>query len=136
MGRLNKLIIGQTQGFEDSSFVFLACIRGSDGELITQADLTSITPQVTDVTNNGETSAKTALTISGVILDTPDTDHPIWLDEFPGDTIGYNFIFEAPASWFPAAAEYAVEFIFVPTSGAEYQFPVVYKHITKNLRSS
>lgn len=136
MSRLNRLLITKTQGFEDSSFVFLACIRGSDAALLLQADLTSITPKVTDVTNSGSPDSKTALTISDVILDTPDTDHPIWLADFPGDTIGYNFIFEAPKAWFPDAALYAVEFIFRPTTGEQYEFAVVYEHKAKNLRSS
>jgi len=137
MSRRNKLVIGKTQGFEDSAFVFMAQIIGSDGELIQQADLTSITPHVTNVTDAGSPDSKTALTISSVILDTPDTDHPVWSDQFPGDTNGYNFIFEAPKSWFGDGAKlYRVEFIFRPTTGAEYEFPVVFEHETTSLQVS
>ena len=134
---INKLLLTKSQGYEDSAAVFMALVRGSDRELILQADLTSITFTVTDTSDDSNPVSSDTLTIASVILDTPVTDDVAWLEAFPGDTTGYNFIFEAPKTWFPEPdTTYRVEFIFRPTTGENYEFAVVFEHTTKSLKVS
>lgn len=137
MSKLNKLLLTKSQGYEDSAAVFMALIRGSDRDLILQADLSSITYSVTDLSDDSNPVTADTLTVANVILDTPVTDDIAWLEKFPGDTIGYNFIFEAPKTWFPAGGKtYRVEFIFQPTTGANYEFVVAFEHKTTAIKYS
>lgn len=102
--------------WEDSNPVFLARIRGQDGNYITQSSLSSITPYIT----LGSTiTTLTALTISSVVFDTLQVDA-----RWTVDTIGYNFRHTLPAIAFPTGDRiYRLEYKFV-TSASEV-FPVV-----------
>jgi len=135
--KLNRLKLVKSQGWEDSSIVLLAQIRGSDRDLIQQADISSISYEVTDLSDSSNVDGPAALTVSSVVIDTPVTDDVAWLDAFPGDTTGYNFEYVAPKTWFPDADRtYRIEIIFTPAAGATYDFAVVFEHKTKALYKS
>ena len=130
MSRANAFVIGQSYGFEDSSFTLLGRVRGSDRQLLQQADLTSISYVVTDLSDDSEVDSGT-LTSADVISDTPVTDDDFWEAQNPGDTIGYNLEIVVPKGWCPNGSRtYQFEFTFQPTTGSDYEFIVGHKHTT------
>lgn len=99
---------------KDCGWTALARVLGPDGELIQQADLSSI---VCDVENDAGTATLDAtLTISAVIFDALQTD-----DRWQEDGTGFNFAYEVPASAFPAQGNYRIEFTFTPVSGEAFK---------------
>ncbi len=89
-----------------------------EGKFVKQSDLNAIdyNVYVADVDGTftlvpGQTGA---LTISTVILDTPDASNEIWVQ----DSVGYNFIHDLPATSFPDPdVEYLAEYKFTFTGG-------------------
>lgn len=107
---------------------------GTDGEgkWVQAADMTSITRYVYDTSSATPNTAilTTALTVANVIEDTPVTNRQI-------ATFDYNFHDDVPKTAFPDGGRtYRIEYIFRPTAGADYEFPVVFEGIAKNLRTS
>lgn len=107
---------------------------GTDGEgkWVKRADLTSITRYVYDLSSStpGAAILTTTLTVSTVIEDTPVTNRQI-------ATFDYNFRDNVPKTAFPDGGRtYRIEYVFRPTSGADYEFPVVFQGEAEALRTS
>lgn len=89
-----------------------------EGKWIKQADLISggLTYAVFDESSTTPSTAITSgsLTISSVILDTPSTSSTYWTR----DTVGYNFIWDAPATLFPTGGHRYVLEIRAESSGS------------------
>lgn len=119
--------------FEDAGASLMARVLGNAGTAITQASLSSISYKVFDLHGDTPTTATQTgtLTISAVVYDTLQTSDPRWTV----DTTGYNFLYTAPASWFPDAPRtYRVELKFTPATGEV--FWLVYELKTKVIYSS
>ena len=77
-----------------------------------QANLTSITYKVTDLTDTSQTAVTGTVTISSAVYDTLQ-DHPLW--QF---TKGYNFFFTLPPTCFPIGGHtYTAEFKITYSGG-------------------
>ena len=96
-------------------------IRGTDGALIVQADITSIAYNVYDLDGATPHTATTTgtLTVADVVFDTLQTD-----ERWSADGLGYNFRADVAAS-VPAHGghTYLIDWNFTPASGEE--FPVL-----------
>lgn len=124
--------IKQVTIFEDSGVVLMAYLLGQDdGTAIKQADVSTITYEVWDITSTpSRTTSETSLTVSSVIFDTLQTDAR-WKE----GGVGYNFGWTAPATLFPDGSKtYRVEIKFTPPAGQPYH--VAYDVITENLNRS
>ncbi len=88
-----------------------------EGKCLKQADLSTITFAVYDLSDSTHTAVATgSLPITDVIFDTLKTvsDDPAWR----GDSTGFNFRYDAPATWFPNGnRQYQVEVKFTTTGG-------------------
>lgn len=103
-----------------------------EGKWVKRADLTSITRYVYDLSSStpGTAILTTTLTVSTVIEDTPVTNRQI-------ATFDYNFHDNVPKTAFPDGGRtYRIEYVFRPTSGADYEFPVVFQGEAEALRTS
>lgn len=88
-----------------------------EGNWLQQADLSSITCAVFDLTSaTPDTAVATpTVTISSAILNTPVTSTAIWCR----DSVGYNFLHDLPPTVFPTGGHlYRVEYKFTTTGGA------------------
>lgn len=88
-----------------------------EGNWLQQADLSSITCAVYDLSSATPTVAivSPTVTISSAILDTPVTSTALWCR----DTVGYNFLHDLPPTAFPTGGSmYRVEYKFTTTGGA------------------
>ena len=115
--------------YEDSGVTCMARIQGGDASNITQATTSTI---VLKTFKNASTTATTttSLTVSSGVFDALQTDS-CWSK----DSTGYNFLYAVPASVFDAGdATYRLEFLFTPTSGAQYW--VIYSIDTVEVFSS
>lgn len=116
-----------TEGLQGSSLCFLAQIVGKNG-YVTQATLSSIQVKVFDLTDKqtaGTPKLDTALTIADVIYDTLQTEAALSENEkkWKLDDLGYNFLYELPASTFTKELrrrKYRVIFEFTPASGEAF----------------
>lgn len=93
-----------------------------EGKFVKQADLSEVTYQVYEKQTDGSYTAVAGegatLTITDVIIDTPDTSGEIWSI----DSIGYNFRHDLPATSFTTGGKiYKVEYKFT-FSGGEVTF--------------
>lgn len=111
-------IIVKDSVFEDTGNVFMARVKGIDGNYILQADLSSITYAVFNMTTGSAVAViNDTVTISTAVFDTLQTDG-IWT----WDTTGYNFLHVMPATAFPTGGNvYAVEYTFTPASGPVFK---------------
>lgn len=112
---------------EDGTAVIRARVSGHDGTgnatgvpgegyFLKQADLSSISCLVYDVTGSSSV-ATPSVTISSAILDTPDTTAAKWRK---GGT-GYNFQHTLAGTNFPTGGStYRVEYLFTTTGGNKY----------------
>jgi len=92
----------------------LARVRNPNGAYITEASLDNLKCKVKN--SSGTETYDATLTISEVVFDTLETDDARWTV----DDTGFNFLYEVPASAFPAVGHYRVEFLFDPASGEDY----------------
>ena len=121
-----------------SGVTLLARIQGNDGNLITQASISSIAYRVADV-SNGTQGSSTALTVSASVYNTLQRNDPRWnmdSEDAPGADGRWGFNFEAtiPRSEFPVSSltdadtstedydepapiQYQVDVTFTPASG-------------------
>lgn len=93
-------------------------VRG-EGNWLQQADLSSITCSVFDLSSETPDTAiaTPTITISSVIVDSPVSTTVLWTE----DTTGYNFIVDLAASNFPTGNNvYRVEFKFTTTGSAVF----------------
>lgn len=102
--------------FKDSGAIFLARILASDGTNLVQADVSSITCTVTDITGMPAAVITPSIVVSVSVFDTLQTDS-LWSK----DSTGYNFRHAMPATAFPTGGNvYRVEYKFTPASGAVF----------------
>lgn len=91
-------------------------VRG-EGKFLMQADVSSITAKVYNLTDdpNGESpTEELTLTVSSVILNTVDESGEVWTQ----DDIGYNFRHALASTLFPDGGDiYRVEYKFTLTGG-------------------
>ena len=114
--------IGKGTVFEDGASSFMARVAVGSGVNMVQSDITSI---ACEVFNSLDASVATpAVTVSTSVHDTLQTDAR-WVPDV--DSTGYNFRFDMPATVFATGGRYTVEFMFTPTTGAQDNFPVVFK---------
>lgn len=129
-----------------SGVTLMARIAGVAGNLLTQASVSSISYQVTNLTL-GQVAGSGTLTVSQVVFNSLVQNDPRWTADSasqPGaDGLwGYNFLTTLPASIFPVSSvvsppplvaaapqTYQVDIVFTPTSGqpfrVSYQAPVI-----------
>lgn len=113
---------------EDTTAVILARITASDGSgaatgvngegnWLQQADLSTVTCKVFDITGQTVTVSTPTVTISSDVKDTPITSSALWTQ----DTTGYNFIHTIANTYFPSAGHrYRVEYKFTTTGGTVF----------------
>lgn len=89
-----------------------------EGRFIKQADLSEILCYIYDLGVSAETPSFTpTVTISSVILDTPDTTDEIWT----ADGYGCNFTHDLLPEYFPTGGnKYCVEYKFTTTGGTVF----------------
>lgn len=97
--------------------------NNGEGNWAQQADLSSITYAVHDVTDEENISSVTSgtVTISSSVFDTPRTasSSPTMAALWSLDQHGYNFIHDIPPAAFPTAGQtYRVEYKFTFANGA------------------
>ena len=99
-----------------SGTTILDRVVGADGDPFDQADLSSITCAVYDITTGTDVAVITpSIVISSVVYDTLQTG-ALWENR---DATGYNFAHALPVTAFPTAAHvYKVIYTFTPASGA------------------
>lgn len=121
--------------FEDGGAAIMGRVQIHDGSNAQQADITSITYSVFDVTGKTPDTAISghsgaSLTVADVIFDALQTD-----SRWTKDTTGYNFRQNIAATAFPTGNHvYEVEYKFTPATGevfwVKYSLPAV------NIRTS
>lgn len=115
-----------------SGVTLMRRIRGNNGQLITQASITSIGYVVTNL-KTGVSAASVSLIVADVVFDSLQTDARWTVDstDYPGDdgSAGYNLRATIPASNFPVSTaavetptetEFQIDVRFVPTSGEAF----------------
>lgn len=109
--------------FQESGNSLLGRIEGLNGQPITQASLTSIIYEVTDLSDESQVKTGT-VTIANAVhdsLQTPSID-PRWTV----DLIGFNFEFSNLRTDIPNPKRaYLFEFLFEPASGEKW--PIQYE---------
>ena len=98
--------------FEDSGVTLMARVNIEDATAAQQADITSISVVVTDLSDESVALASTSLTVANVVFDTLQTDA-----RWGADTTGYNFRYTVAASVLTDPVEYIVEFKWTPATG-------------------
>lgn len=99
--------------FQNGATVFLARVRDSEGDYITQASVSSITYEVYDIDDSDEAVDSGTLTVADVVYDALQTD-----SRWTVDVTGYNFAAELDGDAFPKGnKDYQVEFLVTPASG-------------------
>ena len=117
--------------YEDTGVVFMARIQDDDGDLLLQSTTTSITLEVTDLSDESSV-ATVALVVSSVVFDTLQTsDDCAWSI----DSVGCNFIYKSVATHLPSPdRSYRFDFLLTPTSGANmvwsYEVPTIKKYVS------
>lgn len=112
--------------YERGSTILMARIVGRDRTPIVQATLNALSYEVWNILEvpTRKIVSETALTISGVIYNTLQTD-----ERWTVDDEGYNFLYELPAvslenrrTWTAATKDwfYRVEFKFDPLVGEDF----------------
>lgn len=107
---------------------------GVDGEgnWIQQADVSTITCKVFDIEDDDtEITPAPTVTVSSAILDTPVTTNVIWTE----DDVGYNFVHDLAASYFPVGGRrYRVEYTVTLSGGAV--FHGIYEGVARPIKTS
>lgn len=116
----------------------LARIVGNDGELVTQASITSIAYTVWDLTTDESVATSTSLTVATVVFDSLQTD-AVWTKDTadepgPDDRAGYNFKATIPAATItPDGDRFQIDVKFTPASGQPFvltfQFDTLEVHV-------
>lgn len=96
---------------KDTPWMALMRVRLANGDLITQAGVSSITYQVIRQPA-GTTSGSGSVTIAASVFDTLQTD-----DRWDNDDIGFNFAHTIPASAFDTLGPVRVRYTFNTPSG-------------------
>jgi hypothetical protein len=108
--------------------------KRGEGNWLKRADITSIVRNVFDLssaTPDTVVLGPTTLSLTTVVLDTPDNSGDIWTV----DMVGYNFIDTVPLTPFATGGNrYSVEYIVTLTGGTV--FHALYSGPTKAIRSS
>ena len=110
-----KAQVYKLSAIKDCGWTALARIALPDGTIAQQADISTITCTVMD--DDGTANSPGSLTVANVIFDTLQTSDGRW----DGDSTGFNFAYEVPATSFPAANFTRVEFTFTPAAGAVFK---------------
>lgn len=109
--------------FRNSGWTALARVQGPDGANLTQTTTTGVS--VTVKQQDGTQTYTASLTVADVIFDTlqgtPSNPDARWRE----DETGFNFACEIPATAFPAAGHYRIEFVFNPAAGED--FPLIFE---------
>lgn len=108
---------------------------GVDGEgsWVQQADVSSIGMKLFDLdSDTPDTPTETeTLTVSSVVLDTPDETGEVW----DVDDIGYNFVHDLANTYFPSPLRrYRVEYTFTLVGGIVAHLSL--EGLTDSIRSS
>lgn len=132
-------------GLEDTTISCLARLTAPDGtgvwttvpgegKWLKQADFTSITGRVYDVTiGNTQVGSDITLTVANVIQDTPVTTKELWT----ADDVGWNFRYDVLGSTYflNSGRQYAIEFSAVLSAASE-PFTFKYLHSTERVIGS
>ena len=110
---------------EDGGFVVMTRIRGNDGNLITQANVSAIIGHVYDLRVETPGSVdlwNQVLAVADTIFDTLQTtsDDPRWTR----DDIGFNFRSIVPSTTVPNPSRYRCEIVISPASGDPFVVPL------------
>ncbi len=101
---------------EDQELVILARVRGLDGEDITQVTISSVSVRVFDLGVNRQIGTTLSPTVLSTVYDTLQKNN-----QWTVDSIGYNFRYVVPASYFPGGdIEERIEVMFTPTVGSPF----------------
>lgn len=126
--------IWHVSGYEQHPLSLFARVRHS-GQLITQAGVNAITCKVRRIKKSDRSVdlvGSPSVTVNSAVFDelqTPSID-PSW----DRDSIGYNFAFAVDSQYFPTPDNYAIVFIFDPTSGGD--FPLIFEGPMLSLRGA
>jgi hypothetical protein len=113
--------VHQTRGMEDSAKSFMARLQDIDGNNIQQADVTSISLTITDLTAG--TTSTPAVAKANVIFDALQTG-----DEWTTDATGYNFRHDVSHTEFPSSDRYyLLEYAFDMVA-ADVDFTIAFRH--------
>ena len=121
--------------FEGTSPSLMARVVGSDGAAIVQADVASIAYSLWDLDDTSSVVNSGSLDAADVVFDTLQTSDDRWT----ADSDGYNFLWQAAGSLFPAfdaaagvdSKTFRVEIVLTDTAGA--QIVLVFKLELENL---
>jgi len=117
--------------WEDSGCCVLGRLTGFDGELIKQADLTSISCKIFDADANRLETADLTPAVADTVYDAAQTSAAWPYDD------GYNFRHLLPATAFPTGGhKYRVEYLVDPASADEENFHCVLEVYARNLYRS
>lgn len=108
--------------YEDSSFVVLANVKGSDGDSVAQADVSTIVVSGGDLSGaTPNTATYTAsLTVSDVVFNAMQTD-----SRWSVDSVGYNFAHTVPSTFAATGGHvYWLEYKFTATDSTVFVLPV------------
>lgn len=109
---MNSIIV-RGAAFEDIGLPIMARMVTPEGELVTQADVISVTLHVFDMSNADEETENSTLTVSDVIFDELQTNR-LW----QADSDGFNFRHYCPGTAFPTAMhKYRIQYEVHLTSG-------------------
>lgn len=117
--------------FTGSGFSLLGRGKMADGSYFTQAKFSTITIAAYEKNSDGTlVVAETSLTIASVIFDTLQTD-----DRWTKDSTGYNFRYDAAASFLPSGGDktYIIRLTCTPASGQGAVFKAGFEVPVKKL---
>ncbi len=119
--------------FEGTSPSLMSRVVGSDAVALTQSDIASIAYTIWDLDDTAASVADGALDAANVVFDTLQTSDARWT----ADSDGYNFLWSAAGSLFPAfdaaSKTFRVEIVLTDTGGG--QVVLVFEPELKNLYS-
>lgn len=104
---------------KDCGWTALARLENPDGDLITQSSITSITAKAFGY--DGTETYSGTLTKTAVVFDILQGTSANPDGRWDGDSTGFNFAFEVPATAFATSGYCRVEFTFTPDAGEVYK---------------
>jgi hypothetical protein len=93
---------------------YLAFLTGHDGDIVTQASLTSISRSITDTRTNPPTVVPDAIVITDAVFDTAQSTPSLWDKD-------YTFKDDVQASKIPNRTKYLLQYTFTPVTGEVFK---------------